>query len=322
MAFKLPGYPSPEPHPHELADFMEMSALLKGNCSATEVQRYLGRIDDNEDNVGIDDDDEKNERISDGMMTEIGYRSQACPEGYPFRTDSTGSILVMHESASPKKKLLYLYLLLATRLRMSGQNSERIQAGIDGTQLMEELGVAVLRTYLGGKRAQAEVFGTARQGGFKDKIGRFCASFGEGGNFRNVDTGAVHANDDGLDVVGWIPFTDKLPAKICVFGQCKTGTSWRDHVNKLDPSGFVKRWMSDTIVVDPIKAFLIAESADRSQWNGVCIYGGILFDRCRIIDFSDELNEEVAGRIEAWTNAAIQKLNGWNWILSAPTNIQ
>jgi hypothetical protein len=313
MAFKLPGYPSPEPHPHELADFMEMTALLKGKCSATEVQRYLSRIDDNDDNIGIDDDDVKNEIISDGMMTEIGYRLEACPEGYPFRPDETGSILEMNEDVNSTKKLLYQYLLLATRLKMSGVSSEKMQSGIDGTMLLEELGAEVIKAYLGGNRAKAEVFGTARQGGFKEKVKWLCESLGEGGGFKNVDTGKTNANDDGLDVVGWIPFTDKLPAKICVFGQCKTGTSWRDHVSKLDPSGFVKRWMLDTIIVDPTKAFLIAESADRSQWNGVCIYGGILFDRCRIIDFSDELNQDLKDRIEVWTYSAKQKLIDRNW---------
>lgn len=310
MAFKLPNHPSPRPHPHELADFAELLTLLRGRCSATEIQRYLGRIDDNDKNVGIEDDDEKNEIISDAMMTEIGYRQRACPDGYPFRTDSTGSILERREDANSDKTLLYHYLLLATRLNMQ---QEKVQADIDGTQLMEELGAEVLRSYLGGKRARAEVFGTARQGGFEDKINGFCQSFREGGRYRKIDSGALNANDDGLDVVGWIPFADNLSAKVCIFGQCKTGTSWRDHVNKLDPPGFVKRWMSGTIVVDPIKAFFIAESADRAQWNGVCIYGGILFDRCRIVDCSVALSNDFSERIRIWTDAATIKLAEWQW---------
>lgn len=310
MAFKLPNRPSPRPNPHELADFAELLALSRGRCSATEIQRYLGRIDDNDENIGIEDDDEQNEMISDGMMTEIGYRLNACPDGYPFRTDPTGSILEQREDSNPTKTLLYRYLLLATRLKM---REEKVQAGIDGTQLMEELGAEVIRSYLGRDKARAEVFGTARQGGFEDKVNGLCQSLQEGGNFRNIDFGALSANDDGIDVVGWIPFTDRLPAKVCVFGQCKTGTSWRNHVSKLDPPGFVKRWMSGTITVDPIKAFLIAESADRAQWNGVCVYGGILFDRCRIVDFAGEVNNELSDRIRKWTDAAMAKLMAWQW---------
>lgn len=310
MAFKLPNRPSPRPNAHELADFAELLALTRGKCSATEIQRYLGRLDDNQENVGLEDDDEENEKISDGMIVEIGFRMRACPDGYPFQTDTTGSILEPRDDVDPLKVLLYRYLLMATRLKMKG---EKIQSGIDGTQLLEELGARVLRSYLGETRACAEVFGTARQGGFADKVTALCRSLLEGGRFRNLNSGPLNPNDDGIDVVGWIPFTDTLPGKICVFAQCKTGTSWRDKLSKLDPAGFVKKWMSDSIMVDPLKAFIIAESADRGQWHSSCIDGGILFDRCRILDFSQNLDEELVGRISTWTEAAMNRLSDWSW---------
>lgn len=310
MAFKLPNCPSPRPNHHELADFAELLALVRGRSSAREIQSYLTKIDDNEENIGIEDDDERIEILSDGMITEIGHRIHACPGGYPFRTDSSGSIIEHFDEANPLKGLLYRYLLLATRLKMREQ---KIQAGIDGTHLMEELGAVVLKNYLGGNKAQSQVFGTAHQGSFEEKINELCHALREGVQFQNIDTGALNANDDGLDVVGWVPFADRLPAKICIFGQCKTGTSWRNHVNRLDPSGFVKRWMSGTIVVDPIKAFFISESADRSQWSGICIYGGILFDRCRMVDFMDELEGSLLDRIQNWTDAAMNKLSDWQW---------
>lgn len=309
MAFKLPNRPSPRPAPHELADFAELLALLRGRCSATEIQRYLGRIDENDNNTGIEDDDIENENISDAMMVEIGYRAAACPQGYPFRTDSTGSILEFRDDADSTKELVYRFLLFATRLSMS---NEKVQGGFDGTQIMEDLGAKVLRSYLG-ESSKAEVFGTARLGGFASKIEALCQSLEEGGKFRKIDSGHVNANDDGLDVVGWIPFTDRLAGKLCVFGQCKTGTSWRNHLHRLDPPGLVKRWMSDTIVVDPTKAFFIAESADRSQWKGACIYGGIMFDRCRIADLACDVDSALLERIRAWTNASLERLSDWNW---------
>lgn len=309
MAFKLPNCPSPRSSASELADFAEILTLLRGRCSATEIQRYLGRIDENETNIGVEDDDVINEGLSDSMMTEIGYRAIACPDGYPFKTDPTGSIVLLRDSPHPTKALVYCYLLMATRLSMK---NEKVQAGIDGTQVMENLGSAVLGNYLG-CRAQAEVFGTARQGGFAQKIGDLCVSLKEGGRFKNIDSGDLNANDDGLDVVGWIPFSDNLASKLCIFGQCKTGTSWRDHLTRLDPPGFVKRWMSGTIVVDPIRAYFIAESADRAQWNGACVYGGILFDRCRIVDLSEIVTTDLVRQIKSWTDAVIQKLNDWDW---------
>lgn len=309
MAFKLPNYPSPRPSSGELADFAELLALIKGRCSAIEIQRYLGRIDENNLNIGIEDDDFDNECLSDAMVIEIGNRSAACPHGYPFITDVTGSVLIRRSDVESTKSLVYRYLLLATRLKMG---TDRIQGGIDGCQIMEELGASVLRSYLGDK-AIVEIFGTARHGSFQQKIGDLCASLGEGGRFRNIDSGQVAAKDDGLDVVGWIPFADNLPAKLSVFGQCKTGTSWQDQLYRLNPPAFVKRWMFDAIVVDPLKAYFIAERADEMQWSGACVYGGILFDRCRIVDLSDRLETGLLQQIEMWTDAVLQKLDDWDW---------
>lgn len=309
MAFKLPNYPTPRASASELADFAELLTLLAGRCSATEVQRYLSRIDDNDNNSGIDDNDVVNEMLSDAMMTEIGYRTEACPDGYPFKIDLAGSFIVCRDDGQPYKMQIYKYLLLATRLNMRRQH---IHAGIDGTKIMEELGALILRSYLGA-RAKVEVFGTARLGSFEEKINSLCAALGEGGSFRNIDSGATHANDDGLDVVGWIPFSDRQPAKLCVFGQCKTGTSWSGEIYRLDPVNFVRRWMSGTIIVDPVKAHFIAESAERSQWSGICLYGGIFFDRCRIVDISDSIDRSFIQQIDAWISGAILALEESNW---------
>jgi len=310
MAFKLPNRPSTRPSAAELADFAELLALIKGRCSATEIQRYLGRIDDNNQNTGIEDSDSENEKLSDAMMSEIGYREIACPDGYPFETNAIGSCVTVSATIQDVKALIYRYLLMATRLNMS---SENMQGGIDGTQLMEDLGASVLRRYLGGQ-SKVEVFGTARRGGFAKKVTDLCKSLKEGGVFQNIDPGGSNANDDGLDIVGWLPFTDELPAKLSVFGQCKTGTEWDDHLYRLNPRAFIDCSMSGKIMVDPVKAYFIAESADRSRWNRNSRYSGIFFDRCRIVDLADNLEEDLVRRIETWTTAALEKLVDWGWI--------
>ena len=310
MAFKLPNRPSTRPTPSELADFAELLALSNGKCSATEIQKYLSRIDDNDKNFGIEDTDWENENLSDAMMAEIGYREKACPDGYPFQTNKTGSCLRVKKIKKSVKPLIYKYLLMATRLNMG---NEKIQADIDGTQLMEDLGAAVLRCYLG-SQSQTTVFGTAKKGGFQKKVIDLCHALKEGGTFKNIDAGSTNANDDGLDIVGWLPFTDMLPAKLSVFGQCKTGTEWQDHLTRLNPRAFIDCSMSGKIIVDPVKAYFIAESADRSQWSRHSRYSGIFFDRCRIVDLSHDLEIELTRKIETWTNAAFKKLTEWNWI--------
>jgi len=311
MSFMLPNLPSPRAKPGELADFAELKVLLDSRCSSTDLQRYLGRLDDNEFNEGIRDKDDEIERLTDSMTVELGDRRVACPDGYPFQTDKlSGSIILPRSGCRPDQELTYKFLLFATRFNML---SHKVFSGIDGTELMEEVCAVALQNYLG-RRSYVNVFGTARRGSFSDKVSALCQDLKEGGRFTNITSASTHANDDGLDVVGWLPFSDRLPSKICVFGQCKTGTYWKNHLTRLDPSAFVARWMSERkLVVDPLKAYFIAESADRADWKADCLYCGILFDRCRIVDLIDNLGDPLRTALTTWTEAAHDKLRALEW---------
>ena len=314
MSFKLPDYPSPQASVHELADYAEFVALLRTTCSARDVESYLGRIDDNAYNVGIEDSDLENERLSDGMMLELSRRQEACGGGYPFGLSASGTLLEKRFEESEARHWIYAYLLFATRLNMS---SERQKAGINGTDLLERLSASVLCQHLGRDRARSIVFGTSAGGSFPDKINTLCRDIREGGNFDHKDTGYVQANDDGLDVVGWIPFSDRKPSKLSVFGQCKTGTSWEEVKTELQPEAFIKRWMSRSFAIDPLRAFFVSESADNSRWFGTAVYTGLLFDRCRIVDFSNDIDSGLSVDIETWTKAAIADLKTSSWAQTA-----
>jgi hypothetical protein len=136
----------------------------------------------------------------------------------------------------------------------------------------------------------------------------------EGGRFSSITPTSTRANDDGLDVVGWRPFSDGLPAKLCIFGQCKTGTHWQSHLTRLDPVAFIARWMSDRVLmVEPLRAYFIAESADRADWKAHCLYGGILFDRCRIVDLVEDLEDSLRQSLSTWADAAHEKLRELEW---------
>lgn len=299
--FKLPNLPSPQAEHHELADFAELLAWDKGSTSAREIAAYLGRVDDNDHNVGCDDNDDENAEEIDEVMNEIERRSSACGGSYPFQLDLEGTILRHAPNEENHRVHLYRYLLLSTRLNMK---DDRIHAGIDGADLMEEIAAETLRCYLGPKRARSIVFGTAAPGSFEDKIKRLCRDLGEGGTFRALDTAAVDANDDKLDTVTWLPFADSTRSQLIVFGQCKTGSTWGGLVTQLQPTGFIKRWMSEPYLHDPLRAFCVAEAVNRARWAGNCIYAGILFDRCRIVDYCEKPEKDLLDRIKAWSTAA------------------
>lgn len=300
--FKLPGLPSPRADVHELADFAELLAWQNEAVSAREILAYLGRTSDNEYNEGVDDEDDINANALDDVMIEIDRRSKSCVGGYPFALDLQGTVLRHDPSDVSERAVVYRYLLLSTRLNMT---ADKVQVNIDGTGLLEEISAAVLRCYLGYDRAQSAVFGTAIGGTFREKVDALCGALGEGGSFEALDPGPVNANDDRLDSVAWIPFTDMRAGKLIVFCQCKTGSSWKDHTTQLQPDAFIKRWMKHrTFLVVPLRAFCVSEAACPTSWGGLVSYAGLLFDRLRLVDFLDSIEPDLLERIRIWNAAA------------------
>lgn len=271
------------------------------NVSAGIAVVYLGRIDDNQFNVGCDDEDSRNAVILDDVMLELERRHDSCGGGYPFELTAMGTVLRDRKAACVQSSI-YRYLLLSTRLNMQ---SARVHDGIDGTKLLEELACGILHHYLGARSITC-VFGTAQSNcGFADKIKDLSNRLGEGLGFETMPNSRtrIAAQDDKLDTVGWIPFVDNLLGKLIVFGQCKTGTNWTTMASQLQPREFIKRWFRKEFLVDPLRAFFVSEAPDRSEWTDASIYAGILFDRCRIVSLSENLTADNCRR---WTESAFE----------------
>jgi hypothetical protein len=302
--FKLPSLPTPNAEVHELADFAELLAHQNGSVSIREILAYLGRVSENDPNEGIDDEDDSNAETLDDVFVEIGRRITSCNAGYPFRLEMSGTVL-RHESADESLRAdVYRYLLLSTRLNMT---RDKLQHGVDGTCLLEELSALVMRCYLGYERAKSFVFGTAVSGSFSDKVNMLCHELGEGGRFESIDPATTHANDDKLDSVAWIPFTDNRGDQVVVFCQCKTGTNWRDVTTQLMPGAFLGRWTSARkFILEPLRAFCISEAPNPSRWAGLALYAGLLFDRLRLIDYLDKTDAVLHSRIRLWNAGAIR----------------
>lgn len=305
--FKLPNLPSARAEINELADFAELLAWQKSSTSTREILAYLGRLDDNDHNIGCDDNDDENADELDEVMTEIERRQMACREGYPFELDLEGTVLRYKTGHDNHRSDVYRYLLLSTRLNMQAQ---RVQNRIDGTALLEEISASVLKCYLGPVRAKSLVFGTSSDGTFEGKINHLCLELGEGGRYENIDTGAVHAKDDKLDAVAWVPFADKTPGQLVVFGQCKTGSNWEGLSTQLQPDAFLARWTSQKrFLFMPLRAFCLSEAVNRARWNSSVLYAGLIFDRCRIVDFCDSLDDDLLSRIKNWNSAASNSIS-------------
>ena len=197
--------------------------------------------------------------------------------------------------------------------------TERVQGGVDGTALFEVLCKEVAVRYWGGpgESVNALVFGTGRQvegfddtddfdaGTFRDRVNQLCRALGEGNGFRSDGTSRITAAGDGkLDLVVWRRFADRRVGQLIGFGQRKTGTNWSNDLSKLQPSGFCEKWMTRTPAVHPVRLYFVADRVF-ARWYENCKDGGIVFDRCRIMEYVHELPLELFERLRQWLNAAL-----------------
>lgn len=304
MSYKLPGLPNKKADAHELADCVEIIALKQGQVSKIEIAELLNFGSDGDIQLREIEEDET-ESFTDDAWKEIERRIGYCGSNrYPFCINTSGNLVEFKNDRSDYE-YLYLYLLIATRLNMQ---EHKINSGIDGTLLLEKISEKVAANYLG-ERSSSFLFGTSSNEAwarsFGDRVESLCAALGEGDGFSPKDDYLNNAiKDDGLDVVAWKNFSDNGKAKLIAFGQCKTGTNWKNTLESLNTSGFVKRWFKSPTVVDPIKMFFLAEALPRYSWYSHTTRAGILFDRCRIMDFADSVSADVMGQVKAWTEEA------------------
>lgn len=303
--FKLPGSPSPLASVHELADYAEWVCWKDNGTSMTTLTQDLGRLGENDYTRGVPEEEETPRLIAEAFI-EIERRGNACRDGYPFALGKTGYTLAFAQgSKNNKKKRVYQYLLLATRLNMT---DNRRHADIDGTLLFEELAADAAQAYFG-LRSEKLIFGTSTKGSdFPAKVNELCQLMQEGDGFVNRDEAEPKELDGGLDIVVWKPFADNLPGKLIGFGQCKTGTHYRQALASLQPSTFCENWLYTSPTVPPVRMFFVAEALPRYNWNSTARKAGILFDRCRIVDYCDDIGVDVLKKVTKWTIAAKEHL--------------
>ena len=298
---KWPMKLSTRPQKQELADYAELDCWKQGSTSTNALSADLGRLDENDYYRGVLEDRGEVPQVVEAAYLEIEQRKEACRDGYPFEIGERGYTLRVIQETGNHKHIVYKYLLLATRLNM---RDNRVHAEIDGSLLLEELAADVLREYLG-DRGDSLVFGTAAgMDDFPGKVNNLCKQIKEGNRFHNHSGAPLNERDGKLDVVAWKHFADQLPGKLIAFGQCKTGTNYKDTFTQLQPESFCKKWLQSPVILNPVRMFFVAEAVSRLHWKSTSIEAGLLFDRCRIVDFCDDISADVLERVTAWTAAA------------------
>lgn len=306
--FKIGETPSVTAHPIEHADYLEFECLRQtdGNASGGDLIAALKRIDDDLPDRRATSD-ERYESIADAAFAELKSRSEHCGVGYypyPFKVSEDSQLLEFRKR--PKRYEFYLFMLLATRMDMQ---ADRVQAGINGTELFERVCCEVAKNYWG-ENSDGLVFGTARRapgsevGNFHTAVNDLCTRMSEGVRFHSHSGNIPAAQDGNLDVVVWKSFSDNRHGKIIGFGQCKTGTHWAKNVFDLVPEKFCQKWVLTQPVVTPVRLYFIASRVRNADWFDTSVDAGILFDRCRILDYAPKM-PALQADWEAWTASAL-----------------
>jgi len=306
MGYKFKSGITRDANQNEVADYWEIECLKRADRSASvlDVRKERGIADDIQE---TDDDDIVEIKLEDADQTateELIRRIRGCNGRYPFNLVSPGHNLVF-APLNDQEEFGYLFLLAATR---SNMRDDKVHDGIDGTHLFEEVCALALRRFLG-KRSKAIVFGTGSGGGFVASLEILRKELREVTLHPPLNSDTYPPQDDKLDVVAWIPFTDELPSKLMCFAQSKTGTSWQKYTTQLTIEGFVTRWFSRQPAIKPIPTFMIADSVIVGDFHHRAT-PNLLFDRCRIAEYMDFTEEdELFSRVIKWTKAALSHHN-------------
>ena len=300
--FKWPHTPSPGAPASELADYAELRCWQTARVSHTALHQDLVRMDVNDYGSGVPVEDEWAVNVDEALL-EMQRRREVCGNGYPFVMDSKGGFARYAPNVEQKKTLIYKFLLLATRLDMSKPESRR-HADQDGTVLFEHVAAETARMYLG-PRTKKMIFGAnVNTSNFSSRVEELCRCLGEGEGFRDEYAHGHRIKDDKLDIVLWKAFSDRLAGQLIAFAQCKTGTSYRNTLGELQPEVFCGQWLLAQPAVTPLRFFLIADALSPLEFERSARQAGVLFDRCRIIDFCNVLDLDVMERVSDWTTSA------------------
>lgn len=293
----------------EHADWLELRALFEkdGNVAQEDLVRAIVQ------RGGATED--RARQMAQDVFVEIEDRVVACDGGgksavYPYKLDRRRNLLIRksRQQSIQRRELLYLFLLVTARADM-GAMARRL-AKRDATAIFERIGAEVLRSFWGPRSnfSGGRVFGTASKGlgSFDAKIEGLCADIGEGNGWKQTAL-SPGAGDGGLDAIAWRRFADGRPGGLVGFAQCKTGDHWRQHRPRLQPRAFCGDYMLQPLILDPWKIFMVPHRIERRRWDSDSRHGGLMFDRCRLVQYGQTISASLLDDCRVWLNAALHR---------------
>jgi hypothetical protein len=292
----------------EAADLAEVTTLFQadGNVSREDLARSLYR------RSSVSED--KARRVAEDAFNELSDRLTSCGASggllnrYPFRMTPDGTLLSLRRPFRPGSNfgLVYWFLLLVTRADMSSR--ARTLDDTDPTKVFEQLCAEVLRNFWGGESnySGAMIVGTGSTTQFRMKIDELCTNIGEGNGWK-IGALSPGGGDAKLDLAAWRGFADRRQGSLIGFAQCKTGIHWKDHLTKLRPETFCRRFFQQVPTVVPVRLYMVPNRIVSHRWEEHSMDGGLLLDRCRILQYGSRISRSTLRQCRRWVRAAYRR---------------
>ncbi len=285
--FKV-GKPDIARHKHHLyADYIEMLALFTNNhvTKSDILDRLFDEgidLSENEDNLdGLYSDksenDDKNELWIIEIFNLIIYRVSLFASDYPFKLDKSG--LILRDNLSDGNKI-YLSLLISSNLNYFKILQPELTAEF------ETISQQSLINYMP-KNAKVKATGrnTEYSGYAREKITKIANEINIEINDKELsDVSDRNVQEEGLDLIAWIPFEDKIPNLITILAQCACGKDW---INKQFETGRYENFFY-FYKQQPIHVMYIPYALSNDNYFFQAkdiIKGRIIFDRKRILEY-------------------------------------
>jgi len=272
------------------ADFIELSALFSSDeISLNDVlQSYktnevtINKVIKIEDEFGIvtyEEDDNEELWIKEIFQICL-YRNEELDINYPFHL--TSGTIILKDELNEKQKI-YLSLLLSSNLNYFPFFKT------DLTTDFEQISYQSLKTFLPNK-AKVKQFGKNSDyiGTAKSKIIALAKDMHIKTEDDIINADVRGNQEKGLDVVAWIPFSDKVPNFVSIFAQCACGKEW------YKKKGETKRYLNYFKFFGnkkPIQTMFIPYALVKNSntfYNSGELDDTLLFERFRIIECISE----------------------------------
>jgi hypothetical protein len=291
---------------HSYADIAELICLISnGYVSANDIlmrikvkKKVQQKLDGEIGLVEAEESDSEESWLT-VVFEYLDLRSRIYSDSYPFFIEKNGLRIKSKELTNSQK--IYIYLLIASTLELFNKIQNEL------TSDFEIISEHVLTEFL----PQAKVYGFGSNSHFKGnaqkKIRELAAEINVDIRERIISQiSKYNSKEEGLDVVGWIPFEDKNPNTIVILGQCACGQNWANKQNE------TKRYdrFYDSYILSFIHALFLPQdlrnNKGRFDLDKDINLNTLVFERRRILEHSKNFDFNDSFKSKKFVDSCIQ----------------